>query len=110
MIVIVLIAVVVSVAILVEYVAARPDTFRVERSAVIEAPPEQVFTYLEDFRSFREWSPNKNSTPACRTPMAERRRERALCMNGTVEEKWARAAWRSPMYLCLTWWLSGSTS
>lgn len=38
-------------------VVTRPDTFRVERSAVIDAPPERVYPLLVDFREWRRWSP-----------------------------------------------------
>lgn len=34
-----------------------PSTTHVERSAVIEAPPQQVFSYLNDYRRFNQWSP-----------------------------------------------------
>src|SRR5688500_6155200 len=38
-------------------VATRPDTYRVERSAVVAAPPEVVFQYVNDFRQWEQWSP-----------------------------------------------------
>ena len=34
-----------------------PATTHVERSATIEAPPEKVFTTLNSFKQFNEWSP-----------------------------------------------------
>lgn len=34
-----------------------PDTARVERDVRIDAPPEAVFPYVNDFRRFNEWSP-----------------------------------------------------
>ena len=37
--------------------STRPDTYHVERSAVIAAPPAAVHAVLEDFRRFNEWSP-----------------------------------------------------
>jgi uncharacterized protein YndB with AHSA1/START domain len=48
---------------LLAYVAARPDTFRVERAVVIEASPLQIFPYIEDFRRFSEWSPYEQLDP-----------------------------------------------
>jgi uncharacterized protein YndB with AHSA1/START domain len=63
MTVIVLVALIVSFATLLAYVAARPDTFRVERTTVIEAAPEQIFPYLQDFRKFTEWSPYEHLDP-----------------------------------------------
>jgi len=45
------------------YVSTRPDTFRVQRSAIIEAPPERIFPFLEDFRKFTAWSPYEKLDP-----------------------------------------------
>lgn len=39
------------------YVATRPDTYRVERSAVVDAPPEVTFDLVNDFRGWDAWSP-----------------------------------------------------
>ncbi|TWT11479.1 SRPBCC family protein [Reyranella sp. CPCC 100927] len=39
------------------YAATRPDTFRVQRSATIKAPPEKIFALLNDFHRYGEWSP-----------------------------------------------------
>lgn len=39
------------------YVASRPDTYTVERSAVIEAPVEVTFEQVNDFRRWDAWSP-----------------------------------------------------
>jgi uncharacterized protein YndB with AHSA1/START domain len=33
------------------------ETFRIERSAVIDAPPETTFALVEDFHRWTEWSP-----------------------------------------------------
>lgn len=41
----------------VAYVATRPDSFSVERSAEIGAPPEVVFALINDFRRWVVWSP-----------------------------------------------------
>jgi uncharacterized protein YndB with AHSA1/START domain len=54
----------VLLGILLAYVATRPDTFRVQRTVLIEAPPEQIFPYLEDFRKFSQWSPYEQLDPA----------------------------------------------
>jgi uncharacterized protein YndB with AHSA1/START domain len=45
------------------YVSTRPDTFRVQRSAVIDAPPAQTFPFIEDFRQFALWSPYEKLDP-----------------------------------------------
>src|SRR5262245_33662409 len=44
--------------------AAKPDTFRVERSASIKAPPEKVFGILNDFQRWGSWSPWEKKDPA----------------------------------------------
>lgn len=45
------------------YVATRPDTFRIERSALITAPPDAVFSLLNDFRRWMVWSPYERLDP-----------------------------------------------
>jgi len=37
--------------------ARKPDTFRVERSASIQASPEEVFSLINDFKQWGAWSP-----------------------------------------------------
>lgn len=44
--------------------AMKPDTFRVERSASIKAPPEKIFFLLNDFDNFTAWSPYEKKDPA----------------------------------------------
>ncbi|MGJ0514440.1 MAG: SRPBCC family protein [Methylomicrobium sp.] len=51
------IVVAVLIASLLIYAATRPDTFRVERSAIINAPPDKIFPLINDFRKWEPWSP-----------------------------------------------------
>ena len=46
------------------YAATKPDTFRVQRTTTIQAPPERVFPLLEDFRTWGTWSPYEGKDPA----------------------------------------------
>jgi len=46
------------------YAALQPDTFRVVRSATIQAPPEKVFEQINDFRNWSGWSPWEKKDPA----------------------------------------------
>ena len=46
------------------YAATRPDTFRIERSTRIQAPPEQVFALINDFHRWGAWSPYEKKDPA----------------------------------------------
>ena len=63
MIKIVLIVIVVAVAALLIYAAMRPDSFRTERSAVIQAPPEKVHALINDFHRWTAWSPWEKIDP-----------------------------------------------
>jgi uncharacterized protein YndB with AHSA1/START domain len=58
------IVVIVLIALLLIYAATRPDTFRVERSAIINAPPENIFPLINDFRKWEPWSPWEKVDPA----------------------------------------------
>ena len=44
--------------------ATKPDTFRVQRAASINAPPEKVFAILNDFQKWGSWSPWEKKDPA----------------------------------------------
>jgi uncharacterized protein YndB with AHSA1/START domain len=50
-------------ALLLLYAAARPDTFRVERRILIQAPPEKVWAELGDLRRWQGWSPWERMDP-----------------------------------------------
>jgi len=58
------IGVVVVIAAILAYAATKPDTFRVQRSASIKAPPEKIFAVLNDFRRWDAWSPWEKKDPA----------------------------------------------
>ena len=44
--------------------AMKPDTFRVERTASIKAPPERIFTQISDLEAWAAWSPYEKKDPA----------------------------------------------
>lgn len=46
-----------AVMALVAFVVTRPDTFRLERSTTIAAPPEAVYPLIADFHRWTAWSP-----------------------------------------------------
>jgi len=60
-----LIVLVVALVILAILILAsfKPDSFRVERSATILAPPEKVFAYINDLHSWAAWSPWEKLDP-----------------------------------------------
>jgi Polyketide cyclase / dehydrase and lipid transport len=43
--------------------ARRPDTFRMQRSASINAPPETIYPLIADFRAWNGWSPWEKLEP-----------------------------------------------
>ena len=60
----ILITVVVLVALLLAYAATRPDSFSVQRSATIQAPPDKLYAMIDDFHRWGEWSPWEKLDPA----------------------------------------------
>ena len=48
---------VLAVAGMVGFAATRPDTFKVQRSLRVQAPPERVFALINDFHAWSQWSP-----------------------------------------------------
>lgn len=59
----VLIVIAVAVAALLAYAATRPDSFSVERSAVIKAPPEKIHALINAFTNWPRWSPWEKLDP-----------------------------------------------
>lgn len=57
------ITVVVLIAAVFAFAATRPDTFRVERSVTIQAPPAKVYALLDDFHQWTQWSPWERVDP-----------------------------------------------
>jgi hypothetical protein len=76
------IAIVVLLAAVLIFAATRPDTFRVERSANIKAPPERIFGILNDFQKWGSWSPWEKKDPAMKRTFG-----------ATTSGKGARYAW-----------------
>jgi len=56
--------IVVVVAGVVIYAATQPDSFRVQRSASIKAPPDKVFAMINDLKAWAGWSPYEKKDPA----------------------------------------------
>ena len=64
--IIAIIAVVLAIAIAVVLIlaVAKPDRFSVQRGAVISAPPEKIFSLINDFHRWGTWSPWESKDPA----------------------------------------------
>ena len=58
------IAIVVLIAAVLLFAATRPNTFRVQRSAAIKAPPEKIYGIISDFKRWGSWSPYEKFDPA----------------------------------------------
>lgn len=46
------------------YAATKPDTFRVQRTVTIQAPPEKIFPLINELPRWKEWSPYEKKDPA----------------------------------------------
>lgn len=53
----------VPVAGVLAFAATQPDTFRVQRTTSVNAPPEKVFALINDFRNWGAWSPYETKDP-----------------------------------------------
>ena len=60
----ILIVFAIALAVVLLLAAMKPDTFRVERSASIKAPPEKIFPLIDDFHRWPAWSPWEKKDPA----------------------------------------------
>ena len=58
------IVVAVLIAAFLGFAATRPGTYRVERAASIQAPPEKIFAQINDLHRWVSWSPWEKLDPA----------------------------------------------
>jgi len=59
----VLIVVATAIGVVLVLAAMRPDTFKVQREATIQAPPEKVYALISDFKAWGAWSPWEKKDP-----------------------------------------------
>ena len=60
----ILIGLAILIVVLVVFIALQPSTFRVERSATMNAPAPVVFAQVNDFHKWNAWSPWAKLDPA----------------------------------------------
>jgi hypothetical protein len=58
------IVIVVAIAGILLYAATRPDSFRVQRIALIDAPSDKIFPLINDLKAWPAWSPYEKKDPA----------------------------------------------
>ena len=46
------------------FAATRPNTFLIERSLSIKAPPEKIFALINNFHNWARWSPQDTEDPS----------------------------------------------
>jgi hypothetical protein len=58
------VVVVVAIAGILLYAATKPDSFRVQRTVLINAPSDKVFPLINDVKAWTVWSPYEKKDPA----------------------------------------------
>ncbi len=58
------VVVVVAIGGILLYAATKPDSFRVQRTVLINAPPDKVFPLINDIKAWNVWSPYEKKDPA----------------------------------------------
>jgi hypothetical protein len=53
----------VALAAVLAYAATKPDTFRIQRTANIKAPPETIYPLINEFDRWGAWSPYEHRDP-----------------------------------------------
>jgi len=56
--------IVVAVAAVLIYAATKPDAFRVQRTATIDASPEKIYPFVNELKRWTAWSPYEARDPA----------------------------------------------
>jgi len=52
------------------FAATRPDSFRVQRTASIKAPPEKIYALITDLKGWKAWSPYEKKDPAMKRTLS----------------------------------------
>ncbi len=65
------IAVGILVAGVLVYAAFQPDTFLISRSVTINAAPERIYPYLDDFHKGELWTPYEKKDPSMKRTFSE---------------------------------------
>ena len=58
-----LLLIAIIIAAILIYASTRPGSFRVERSIIINASPEKVFSIINNFHEWEAWSPWEKASP-----------------------------------------------
>jgi uncharacterized protein YndB with AHSA1/START domain len=61
-----IVAIILIIAVL-AFAASKPDTFQVQRSTNIKAPPETIYPLISDWHNFPAWSPFEKDSGMKRT-------------------------------------------
>src|SRR5256885_15052485 len=64
------IVVVVVIAGVLGFAATKPDSFRVQRTASIKAPPEKIYALINDLNGWKTWSPYEKKDPAMKRTLS----------------------------------------
>ena len=84
------------VAVLLVAASCQPDSFRVARSASIQAAPDKVFALINDLQRWKGWSPWERMDPELRRSYGGAQAGKGAHYAWKATRRWARAAWRSP--------------
>ena len=78
------------------YAATRPDTFRVQRSASIKAPPAKIFPLINDLRAWSAWSPYEKKDPAMKRTFSGAPSGKGAVIEWDGDKNVGRDGWKSP--------------
>ncbi len=56
---------------LIAFASTKPDSFIIQRSTAINAPPEKVYALIQDFRQWGAWSPFEKMDPEMKRTFGE---------------------------------------
>ncbi len=69
------------------YVATRPNTFQVKRKQSIQAPPDRIFSLIEDYRKWAVWSPYEKLDPTMKQTFSGAERGKGAVYNWAGDNK-----------------------
>lgn len=86
-------AIILAVAVVLAIASTRPDDVHYERHAQIDAPPEVVYSIINDLHQWEKWSPYDKHDPKMKKTFEGPSSEPGLLPPGMATARSARGVW-----------------
>src|SRR5215472_14778787 len=93
--VVIAVALALIIALVLILAAGKPDTFRIERATMVNAPADRIFALISDFHQWLNWSPWEGRDPALKRTYSGAERGKGAIYAWDGKRMSVPAAWKS---------------